>query len=182
MGWFSLMNPNSQNSSSTIETEIIQHSNKRSLAEIETPPPNNGEDDQTLFDKFRKPDDAIKKKSRASVSKEDLASIEKQMLPAKEFIDQNRESMVLTYQELSDFLESVQGSSDPLSVSKQYTIDTQALIRMMTEVYPYFTERRIKARCTKLKKRLTKQLLTIQNPPLAAPSDTDSDISSQDTF
>ncbi|KAG5865617.1 hypothetical protein JTB14_024963 [Gonioctena quinquepunctata] len=73
------------------------------------------------------------------------------MLPAKEFIDKNRESMVLTYQELSDFLENVQGSSDPLSVSKQYTIDTQALIRMMTEVYPYFTERRIKARCTKLK-------------------------------
>ncbi|KAG5876997.1 hypothetical protein JTB14_025154 [Gonioctena quinquepunctata] len=119
--------PNSQNSSSTIEIEIIQHSNKRSLAEIETPPPNNGDDDQTLFDKFRKPDDAIKKKSRASVSKEDLASIEKQMLPAKEFIDKNRESMVLTYQELSDFLENVQGSSDPLSVSKQYTIDTQAL-------------------------------------------------------
>ncbi|KAG5875901.1 hypothetical protein JTB14_007373 [Gonioctena quinquepunctata] len=72
--------------------------------EIETPPPNNGEDDQTLFDKFRKPDDAIKKKSRASVSKEDLASIEKQMLPAKEFIDKIGSLWYFTYQELSDFL------------------------------------------------------------------------------
>ncbi|KAG5872739.1 hypothetical protein JTB14_002202 [Gonioctena quinquepunctata] len=169
-------------SSSTIETEIIQPSNERSIAEIETPPPNNGEDDQTLFDKFRKPDDAIRKKSRASVSKEDLAFIDRQMLPAKEFIEKNRESMVLTYQELSDFLENVQGSSDPLSVSKQYTIDTQALINMMTEVYQYFMERRMKGICTKLKKRLMKQLLTIQNPPLAALLDTDSDISSQDTF
>ncbi|KAG5873768.1 hypothetical protein JTB14_005373 [Gonioctena quinquepunctata] len=73
---------------------------------------------------FRKPDDAIKEKSRASVSKEDLASIEEQMLSANEFIDENMESMVLTYQELKDFLENVQGSSDPLSVSEQYTIDT----------------------------------------------------------
>ncbi|KAG5886627.1 hypothetical protein JTB14_013074 [Gonioctena quinquepunctata] len=44
-----------------------------------------------------------RRKSRASVSKEDLASIEKQMLPAKEFIDKNRESMVLTYQEQATF-------------------------------------------------------------------------------
>ncbi|KAG5878581.1 hypothetical protein JTB14_033183 [Gonioctena quinquepunctata] len=95
--------------SPTIETEIIQHSNKRSFAEIENPPPNNGEDDQTLFDEFHKPDDAIKNKSQAIVSKEDPASIEKQMLPAKELIEKIG-SPWYSHTKKSDFLENVQGS------------------------------------------------------------------------
>ncbi|KAG5873767.1 hypothetical protein JTB14_005372 [Gonioctena quinquepunctata] len=128
---------------------------------------------------FRKPDDAIKEKSRASVSKEDLASIEEQMLSANEFIDENMESIVLTYQELKDFLENVQGYSDPLSVSEQYTIDIH---QNDDQGLPVLHGKKNKIGMHKTEKTLDETTTYDSKSSTAAPSDTDSDISSQDTF
>ncbi|KAG5874722.1 hypothetical protein JTB14_034710 [Gonioctena quinquepunctata] len=81
--------------------------------------------------------------------------------------------------QFADFMKNVHGTSDPLSVAQQDTNDIDALINI-TETHPFFTQRSMKSKCKKLKKRLKKQQLINQNP--TPYSDTESEISSQELY
>lgn len=52
------------------------------------------------------------------------------------------------------FLENSFGAPDPSKIAKDYSPDTPAIIKMMTEIYPYLTERSIKNRFTRIIKKL----------------------------
>lgn len=81
---------------------------------------------------------------------------------------------MIDYEQTIDFFENVHGSSDPLSIAKTYTNDIQALLDMLTKIYPYFTDRKIKSRCTNIKRKIKKQLLIESISDLE--SDTSQDI------
>lgn len=158
--------------------------NKRNISEVLISPTVEREapDNKYPTDNFRKPESTNLKKYKPSTTKETSTPIEELMLPTKKFIEEELPSPVLSYEELKDFLENVHGSSDPLSVAKQYTADIYGLINMMTLVYPHFTERSIKTRCTRIKKKLMRQIKHDEIPKNVALSDTDSEASSQDLF
>lgn len=72
------------------------------------------------------------------------------MLLTKDFIENSSESFSVNFEQLHDFLETVYGTIDHFSVAKQYIPDVIGLINMITKIYPFFTERSIKARYPKI--------------------------------
>lgn len=130
-------------------------SSKRLLSDIITPSIQT--DDNTVN---TKPNFTPKttKKPKTSQPLEHPTPIEELMRPTKIMFDQEASSLPLTYQEISDFFENVYGSPDPLSVAKIYTPDIQGLLYTLNKIYPCFTDRKMKARCTKLQNKIKKQL------------------------
>ncbi|CAH0550850.1 unnamed protein product [Brassicogethes aeneus] len=100
-----------------IESNILEKNletsttSKRSLEQILTPPTTS----ENFFmnsgnDLFKKPNDSKRKKTKSHKVPQD---IEELMKPTKEFIEKG--NFILTYNEITDFLENVHGSPDPLS-------------------------------------------------------------------
>ncbi|KAG5868944.1 hypothetical protein JTB14_005536 [Gonioctena quinquepunctata] len=166
-----------KNKDTTVETQI---SHKKSLAEIQTPPTEKENEPQPNFENFRQPISTNLKRPRARTSTENLSIMSEQLLLCKKYFKESKETLILNYQQFTDFMENVHGTSDPLSVAQQYTNDIDALINVITETHPFFTQRSMKSKCTKLKKRLKKQQLINPNP--TPYSDTDSEISSQELY
>ncbi|CAG9814188.1 unnamed protein product [Phaedon cochleariae] len=65
---------------------------------------------------------------------------------------------IIDAEQLKDLLENAHGSTDALSVSKDYTKDTTALIKLLTEVHFHTDDRSLKIRYTKLRKKLQKKV------------------------
>lgn len=124
---------------------------------------------------FQKPDTKVLKKPKINLNNEGESSIEKSMQPTKEMFRNPAEKYVLNHAQITDFFENVYGSPDPLSIAKTYTNDIQGLLEMLGKIYPYFTERKMKTRCTNVKRKITKQLL------MESISDIESD-ASQETY
>ena len=71
-------------------------------------------------------------------------------------------------------MENVTGSADPIAVAKEFTQDLAKLIDMLYQLYPHLTNRTIKTRFTKIRKKLN---------PLVNPSDDDGEATdSSQTF
>lgn len=60
--------------------------------------------------------------------------------------------------ELKCIIENSFGKSDPLCEARRLTDDIPGLLQTLTEIYPHITDKSIKNRCTRLKKKLKHQL------------------------
>lgn len=129
-------------------------SQKRNISDVITPPTQ----PPTSSDVFPKPDLKTLKKYKASIPSENQKTTEELMRPTKKLFDVEPPPFVLNYQQTIDFFENAYGSSDPLSIAHNYTTNLPALLDMITKLYPYFTERKMKTRCTKIKKKIRRQL------------------------
>lgn len=104
------------------------------------------------------------KKMKRSDSCESITPINELLSPVKQLIEADKSNFILDHDQLIHLFENVQGNPDPLSISRQYTNDTNALINMLIILKPHFTHRSIKNRCTRLVKRLQQQLLQEKEP------------------
>lgn len=114
------------------------------------------------------------KKFKKSDSTESNISLTDMLQPIRKHIAENTSSYVLSFDQLADFMENVNGNPDPLSVSRQYTEDTLSLIDMLGRLHPRTEHRRIKGRFTRLIKKMRKQLSPKE---YESSSDLESDIS-----
>lgn len=78
----------------------------------------------------------------------------------------------ITFQTLADFLDNARGTSDLSSLALTYTDNISNLLDSIRNIYPYLTHRTIKNRCTRITKRITRQMNGED------PGDTDSSVSS----
>ena len=117
------------------------------------------------------------KKLKKSNSMENT-SLSDQMKPIESHINEAPNNFILNFQQLTSFFEDSFGSSDPLSIAHTYTKDVPALLKMIHNIYPYLQHRSIKSRCTRLQKKIRKQL-NLVDITCSNDSDSDSSISSQ---
>ncbi|KAL3265806.1 hypothetical protein HHI36_010004 [Cryptolaemus montrouzieri] len=76
----------------------------------------------------------------------------------KDFITTHEPSFILDYNQISDLLQNIKGSSDPISITQNYTENYAALIDMLTKIYSLDKERYTKTKITKLRKTLMEHL------------------------
>lgn len=112
------------------------------------------------------------KKLKKSESTESLVDLSETLKPAINLINEQKKESVLNYEQLVDFFENVHGSSDPLSVARQYTTDVQALIGMLLELHQHLEHRNTKSRCTRVRKKLERQL-ELENESVSSEDDND---------
>lgn len=98
------------------------------------------------------------KKLKKSDSTESLTDILEHTKAIKNIIEADPSAYILTFEQISDFLDNVYGASDIISIARQYTENIPGLIEMLTKIYPHLTSRTMKTRCTNTKKKLFKQL------------------------
>lgn len=98
------------------------------------------------------------KRLKKSDSVESLTPLDEQLSPVKNMLEKNPKHYILNFEQLTDFLENVHGSPDALSISKNYTNDTDELLNMLEGIYPLLNHRSIKNRITRLGKRIKQQL------------------------
>lgn len=98
------------------------------------------------------------KKMKKSESTESLIDLEVTLRPAISIIENQKTESVVNYQQLVDFFENVHGSSDPISIARQYTTNVQGLVDMLLELREHLEHRSTKARCTRIRKKLEHQL------------------------
>lgn len=91
---------------------------------------------------------------KPSASLESLTSIDDMLKPVEDYIKTKQPPRVLDYVQIRDFLENVWGSPDPRSVALLYTDKVSLLIDQLTEIYPLLTSRKMKARITRIKKKI----------------------------
>lgn len=120
------------------------------------------------------------KKMKKSTSEEDI-SFSELMKPVESFVNDTSNSHILNFQQISSFLENAFGSSDPLSLAYTYTNDVLKLLKMLHSIYPQFQHRSIKSRCTRLQKRIRKQL-NLDSTTNNTDADSDSSVMSQSSF
>lgn len=150
-------------SNSTIDTQSIESNNLAGASEKQ--------------DEFSRPLDIIKttnrkKKMRKSDSLDSLNPIEELMLPSKHEIENASPPLTVSFEQICDFFENAYGNSDPLSLVKQYTEDIRGFLETLQRVHSLVTSKSIKTKCTKLKKKITKQLT--QNFDTSSDQETDS--------
>lgn len=80
------------------------------------------------------------------------------MAPVEKVLSESPKTLLLGFQQISSFLENAKGCKDPLSLARTYTEDIPALLATLHEIYPHFTHRHMKARCTKIQKKIRRQL------------------------
>lgn len=97
----------------------------------------------------------VKKKFKKS---ESLESIEELLSTDKTTIENLTPSLTLNYQQICDFFENVHGNPDPLSIARKYTDNIPAFLEMLQRLHTVISSRSIKSRCTRLVKRINKQL------------------------
>ncbi|KAK9892920.1 hypothetical protein WA026_022786 [Henosepilachna vigintioctopunctata] len=128
---------------------------KRPVEDISTPTEENTETEkqEATGNPFIKPSETPRAKNAKTYKQIDIL-----FKPTKNFIKIHSPPLVLNYNQIKDLFDNVWGSTDPVSVVKNYTNDLLAVVNMLTEIYPHFTERNIKSRSTKLKKKLLKHI------------------------
>lgn len=99
-----------------------------------------------------------KKKFKKSVSLESLNPVEELLSIDKNTIENLTPPLTLNWQQICDFFENVHGNPDPLSVARRYTDNIPAFLEMLQKLHGIVTSRSIKSKCTRLVKRISKQL------------------------
>lgn len=159
-----------QISSATTETPD-DHSNegttstgKRNVSEILTP---TSEDSPN----FATPRDITTTKKIKHDQSSNILIDKESMQPIMDFLNQQTEPTVINSNQLKDFIENSHGTKDVLSISKDYTEDTPALIKLLLDVHSHIEGRALKMRCTKLRKKLQKQFESESYEPQSDSSD-----------
>ncbi|CAG9828510.1 unnamed protein product [Diabrotica balteata] len=75
------------------------------------------------------------------------------------FIDNHNPKFLLDSQQFTDLVENTHGSSDVLSIAKDYALHIPSLIEMINEIHSQAEDQNMKIKCTRLSKKLTTQLL-----------------------
>lgn len=112
-----------------------------------------------------------------SDSTESLTSVTEQLESARNFIEDNAATLVLSYDQLVHFFENSYGNSDPLSIAREYTNNIPQFLQTLSLIYPHLTYPSIKARCTRIQNKIKKQLANelLGKNPLQNISNTESD-------
>ncbi|CAH1099727.1 unnamed protein product [Psylliodes chrysocephalus] len=167
-----------------METANIQqkqkqdNSGKRTFEEIATPPPDISDNTAgTLVDPFIKPLQTVP--SKKPKNKQDTPTVVL-MEPLRTVISEQSPPFVLDFEQISDLFENTYGSTEPVSITLNYTKDLVALVDMLTKIHPYFKHRSIKTRCTNLRKKILKHLQTTM-PDLES-SEAESDCSQESSY
>ncbi|KAG5888618.1 hypothetical protein JTB14_022634 [Gonioctena quinquepunctata] len=126
-------------------------SKKRPHSEISPPIQNPAKE----LEPFIIPSSQVKKKSKSQIHNQ---SVESLVAPDEKLFDDNPAGFPLDYSQIVSFLEDSFGTPDPLSVARRYIGEVHTLLGILTKIYPTLTERSIKTRITKLKKKILKQL------------------------
>lgn len=119
---------------------------------VETPPETSSEIN------FIKPFSTKTKKLKTSIPTETTQSCETSILAAKKIIEEASPPTILDFNQLTSFLDNAYGSPEPLSIAREYTKDIQGLLELLTLIHPLATERSIKSRITRIKKKILNQL------------------------
>lgn len=95
------------------------------------------------------------KRTRKTVKKPCFQdTIDVQLAPAKNFFLVNANNYPLDFEKLASFLRESYGSPNIPEVALKYATDTSSLINMLRDAYPHLADRKLKARITKIIKRL----------------------------
>lgn len=121
---------------------------KRNIDEIITPP----DPDEDNTPQFKKPS------NNSPNPKKKNTTYNHPLNPLENFINQQNPPMILDFNQITDLLENIKGTPDPINIVKNYTGNYILLIDMLTKIYPHIQERAIKTRSTKLRKNLMKYL------------------------
>lgn len=120
---------------------------------------------------FVKPKPPKKQKAEVFISPTKGPQLDETLKPVKEIM--NKESFILTYDQLLNFFDNSQKNTDVLSVAERYINDIGEVITILTFIYPNIKDKSMKSRWTKIRNKLTKQLVT---PDCNTTSDSESDV------
>ncbi|CAG9837701.1 unnamed protein product [Diabrotica balteata] len=136
-------------------------STKRNLSEIATPSPEDTPDITNFSEPKSSFPTPVPKVPKKKLKSKDKLSFEFRELPQKitNFIDNYNPKFSLDSQQFTDLLENTHGSNDALSIAKDYTLHIPSLIEMINEIHTQAEDRNMKIKCTRLSKKITKQLL-----------------------
>lgn len=136
----------------------ISQSTQDNLSQSELQDEDSTEIDQVELIGPKSQETSKTKRLKKSDSVESLSPLDEQLSPIKDMLEKNPKHYILNFAQLTDFLENVHGSPDPLSTSKNYTDDTEELLSMLENIYSLLNGRSIKTRITRLGKRIKQQL------------------------
>uniref|UniRef100_A0A6P7GPB8 Uncharacterized protein LOC114345122 n=1 Tax=Diabrotica virgifera virgifera TaxID=50390 RepID=A0A6P7GPB8_DIAVI len=128
------------------DTQQISHdppSNKRTISEIISPPPNDTPENSSFpAPKLKKPKSWIKKPIQVL---EDIKN------SARLMYDDTSVTHSISYETFVDILESVHGTADPISLIKTYTNDLESVLNLLSQLHENLPNKKSKARCTRHK-------------------------------
>nr|CAI5855214.1 unnamed protein product [Callosobruchus analis] len=121
---------------------------KRTISEVTTPTsPNDSR--QPIFTVPQSPRTKKHKlgTEKFHIPEESLASVRK-------FAEDRDVPLLLSLDQLKSLLENVHGSKEVINIVSSYTTDYKALIEMLILIYPHVSDKTLKNRCTRLRKKL----------------------------
>lgn len=133
---------------------------------------------------FMKPKSSIQKKPKkikTNPSEDNSKTVEMQLLPVKQIIEDASPPFKITYQQLLDFFENVTGTTDLIGLIQEYTDDIPHFLNLLYTIYPKLTSRTMKQRCTKIQKKI-KTLIGINSSQESSLTDSDTDCSQKSTY
>lgn len=131
-------------------------SSKRLIDETLTPPAI----DQPTEDShiFEKPSVKPKKFKTNQSDKESPTNTTTQLQYAKHYIETNKSSLPLNFDQLTDLIDNACGVPEPVNIVLDYCADLNAVCDLLHKVYPFLRDRSIKTRITKLRKKILSHL------------------------
>lgn len=144
------------------ETEKSQNENDISVSQIDI------DEQNTQISNSDEIEPKIKKTKKATRSDSPGANIPIETLlePLKQEMNDHPEKYILTYDNLKNLMENIQGSIEQVQITKEYVNDFPALHKTLEDLKPLLTHRSIKGRFTRLQNKLT-GLTTQQKTTLA---------------
>lgn len=99
-----------------------------------------------------------KPKKKRSESPGSNINIEELTKPIRKIMKAQPKQFELTYDELIQFIEDLQGSTEYLKIAREYTNDVPKLLKNLNILYGYLENATIKSRFTRLRNRIKEQL------------------------
>lgn len=106
---------------------------------------------------MEKKDKTAESKKRTKRSKN--CSNQSQLENEKKEMNENAQKYILTFEELSDFLENVQMTKDKLSIVRDYTPNVKGLPNMLENLYDLLPDKAMKHKFTSIRNRIKIQML-----------------------
>ncbi|CAH1980095.1 unnamed protein product [Acanthoscelides obtectus] len=142
---------------SVATTDDASNTGKRSFSTIVTPTSDvETSSTPTSGPTFIKPAKASVKKPK--IDSQQAVISDQAYEPAKRFIDTNQDLLVLNSIQMKSLLENVHGTQNVISVVNEYTVDIKSLIETILLIYPHLSDRALKNRLTRLRKKLERHI------------------------
>lgn len=121
-----------------------------------------------------------RKKIKKDNPQENVIKIQETMEAARSVIEKEFKTLNLNFDQIVDFFDKVHGSPDPLSIVKEYTTNVMSFLETLSKIYPSLEHRALKARCTRIRRKILKQInQELESGINTSVSDEDTDRSSQ---